>query len=1010
MGTARDSLPHVDIVNVVGLHTKTNPDLLQSVDLQSAKNLDFYTEYGSVCRFGGTQRHTTKHTEGGSAVPVSWIGFYKSQDFAGQIIRKIVYQAGTKMFVKETTGLTGTDQNAAVQPSGLFRDHDMFERFMLITGQDPFITGTLGSRYKFDGFQLARWGVDPPGREETVFESFNSASGFTTNACTVATETSIAFRGSSVKITKDAGSGNWYTQKVGKTATAVNTVTEDRAEISVYIPEIEFRKLRNGDPCMRVWFSSEDDFDTVTGTWLRYDFRIGEFSKGWNTFSMDFSVFPSGDLGDSLNWNLDPLDLDDERITAIRVEFFSNPAYNADEINFYVDHCIFLDQGAPLVTAGSSGSTFPGGTGATWTYVITYENQYGHESNQGVLQPADIDADASTISTTVIYNYDDHTDGDLVFTECENEATNTTDQTEGAGCIEFGHSGDGAGDDTARVEIQNQSFDFSTDVVGNLVYLDVYIAADIRAELATDGIRVKFGDNALDNYYEWRFNSNTIEEGDWTTVTIDTSDPDIINGEVDLTDIENVAVEFVFKDDNADTTLDTDLKIDNLRVSTTESYASWELSEIPVSSDPDVTKRHIYRTVANGTTHFYVGTINDNSTTTYSDTVSDSSLGVRQPPMPGQFHDNSIPPNAGIVKVWKNTVFLAGDPKDPNVLYFSRDALPEAFPIINGFELDSPIRGIFETNNGLIVTTDDDWWRVIGDNPDYYVDRIKRNIGNVGFRACGETRLYGWAHDTDCIRLFDLADTNRFSEPIGDKIKALNKTNLKDAWSIYSKSQNSLFFCYPDANGNYSTCYVYQHMLDNVNEGRWFELDMPSWADFQCAEEIEMNDGTERLLVGNADGAILELGGRGIVQYWQDDDGSVTSVEMEMQTIYMRAGQLGGQTRVFTGRWKPAFIELRGDDILNLQDCDFTVTIDSADGSSNGITVRDTQSVTITLSGIRNLQRIRLKDFVAGEYCRVKVACSESFLSSPKIQGVRLYVEPRPGQFVVSGDTPGGRS
>lgn len=60
------------------------------------------------------------------------------------------------------------------------------------------------------------------------------------------------------------------------------------------------------------------------------------------------------------------------------------------------------------------------------------------------------------------------------------------------------------------------------------------------------------------------------------------------------------------------------------------------LSRIPVSSDGRVTKRKIYRTKVNGggtgfAAYFLLTTINDNTTTTYSDTTADTGLGAAPP-------------------------------------------------------------------------------------------------------------------------------------------------------------------------------------------------------------------------------------------------------------------------------------------------------------------------------------------------------------------------------------------
>ena len=56
-----------------------------------------------------------------------------------------------------------------------------------------------------------------------------------------------------------------------------------------------------------------------------------------------------------------------------------------------------------------------------------------------------------------------------------------------------------------------------------------------------------------------------------------------------------------------------------------------DLSAIPTGTSGVVTARKIYRTVAGGTQHKLVTTINDNTTTTYTDNIADGSLGANVP-------------------------------------------------------------------------------------------------------------------------------------------------------------------------------------------------------------------------------------------------------------------------------------------------------------------------------------------------------------------------------------------
>lgn len=65
--------------------------------------------------------------------------------------------------------------------------------------------------------------------------------------------------------------------------------------------------------------------------------------------------------------------------------------------------------------------------------------------------------------------------------------------------------------------------------------------------------------------------------------------------------------------------------------SVTAAAQKIELSEIPISVDPLVTGRNIYRTEAGGSTYKLVTSIADNTTTTFSDDVLDTALGVVAP-------------------------------------------------------------------------------------------------------------------------------------------------------------------------------------------------------------------------------------------------------------------------------------------------------------------------------------------------------------------------------------------
>jgi len=63
----------------------------------------------------------------------------------------------------------------------------------------------------------------------------------------------------------------------------------------------------------------------------------------------------------------------------------------------------------------------------------------------------------------------------------------------------------------------------------------------------------------------------------------------------------------------------------------TTGTGSVNLSNIPISTETNVTSRKLYRTTSGGGSWLFLATIADNTTTVYTDTASDGSLGVAAP-------------------------------------------------------------------------------------------------------------------------------------------------------------------------------------------------------------------------------------------------------------------------------------------------------------------------------------------------------------------------------------------
>jgi len=434
---------------------------------------------------------------------------------------------------------------------------------------------------------------------------------------------------------------------------------------------------------------------------------------------------------------------------------------------------------------------------------------------------------------------------------------------------------------------------------------------------------------------------------------------------------------------------------------TASSNSQIALTRIPVSSDPQVTARRLYRTVGNGSVYLFLDEILDNNSTTYVDTTADGSLGQETPPQAGDFSDdNSPPPQAGIVKVWKKTVFMAGDPQNPYTLYYSEDNEPESFPLINAFEMDGKITAMYESYAGLVVETETGKWQVIGDNPDFSLDKIVDGMGCVGRRAAGTARLIGYAVDRDGMRLFDLSDTKKISEPIRDKYDSdISKVNVELIHTVHSKSKNLILQFNPDASGDYTSIFAYQYPMDQVETGYWTTISTPSAANlnFLDAVEIEDSNGDFQIWASGADGMIYRLFNDSS-KNWVDASGTTYPIDSIITTPYIRAGILGAEVEFATGRISPRKVELNtGTDDA----CTWTCTVETADGIDQEL-ARSSASVSMQFGANNSLirQSIPSQSTTGGEFVRLTFENAEADVHA-RIMSARLYFHVTTGMFDV---------
>lgn len=106
------------------------------------------------------------------------------------------------------------------------------------------------------------------------------------------------------------------------------------------------------------------------------------------------------------------------------------------------------------------------------------------------------------------------------------------------------------------------------------------------------------------------------------------------------------------------------------------------LTSIPVGSSPSqgIFARYIYRTIASGSSPLRVTKINDNTTTTFTDTVADAALGQAAPT------DNGLPPQYNAI-IYSNNILFMNDVNNPNFVWFSVPGQPYTVASTNFFKV-----------------------------------------------------------------------------------------------------------------------------------------------------------------------------------------------------------------------------------------------------------------------------------------------------------------------------------
>jgi len=198
-----------------------------------------------------------------------------------------------------------------------------------------------------------------------------------------------------------------------------------------------------------------------------------------------------------------------------------------------------------------------------------------------------------------------------------------------------------------------------------------------------------------------------------------------------------------------------------------------------------VTSRKIYRDNNDGA-WVHVGTLSDNTTTVFADTVA---TGATPTPIPT---DNGVPPSFGDIAAWLDRLWLSKIPGEPYTFYYSEAGLPDIYPANNRLVCNQqdPISGHKVYRGRMVVWNRNSMGYIEGTTPETfkYID-IQGSVGCVDNRTIQIRVLEGvpivvWLSDKGFYS-YNGNSIDYISDPIEDLV------NFNIQQSVLQKGRNS---------------------------------------------------------------------------------------------------------------------------------------------------------------------------------------------------------------------------
>lgn len=325
-----------------------------------------------------------------------------------------------------------------------------------------------------------------------------------------------------------------------------------------------------------------------------------------------------------------------------------------------------------------------------------------------------------------------------------------------------------------------------------------------------------------------------------------------------------------------------------------------DLTDIPVSSESQVVARRIYRDLEGDAIFRFVGQIDDNTTTTYTDTLSFDSLSSTTCPLAGESEiDYSRPQKMQQVISWNG--FLIGIDADvKSQVNFTYKNRPEAWPITRRVLFPYTVTSLIPFPLGVLINGKDRCTVLKGtDWSNFTYEEIlpDQSVGCTGWRAwtMGKTVPIVW-HDVGPY-LHTLYDPWYIGNTIKDQIENLDAELFGDLIAVHDRRNFRVLFL---TGTNHRTIYSWGYGRNlsgeissvgsgidalDLRRGVFHTLSLPNGINPTCFAVVERPGDKPELWMGCDDGYVYWLGDPDATSYANGLSSSAIDADVEWEWV-----------------------------------------------------------------------------------------------------------------------------